>query len=108
MRFSDSVREISGSLTAAELMTLFNRVQGAGKIAFKRSRLAGVAEGELLPFVIRIKAGAAVPAAATRSGEQPAKAELPGARSADSAGQLEAPPAERPLERSAASGTAAH
>lgn len=54
MRFSDKVREISGSLTSDELLTFFNRIQSAGKITYKRSRLAS-AGGELLPFVMRLQ-----------------------------------------------------
>ncbi|MEK6743254.1 MAG: zf-HC2 domain-containing protein [Nitrospirota bacterium] len=54
MRFSDKVREISGSLTPDELLTFFNRVQSAGKITYKRSRLAS-AGSELLPFVMKLQ-----------------------------------------------------
>ena len=78
MRFSESVREISGSLTPDELYTFFNRIQGAGKITYKRSRLASVGRGELLPFVMRLQAVAA-----------PARqhAELPAEKPADAAGE---------------------
>jgi hypothetical protein len=55
MRFSDTVREISGSLTANELKSFFDRIQDAGKITYKRSRLASAGETGLLPFVVRIK-----------------------------------------------------
>jgi hypothetical protein len=54
MRFSDKVREISGSMTPDELSTFFNRIQSAGKITYKRSRLAS-AGGELLPFVMKLQ-----------------------------------------------------
>jgi hypothetical protein len=54
MRFSNKVREISGSLTSDELLTFFNRIQSAGKITYRRSRLAS-AGSELLPFVMKLK-----------------------------------------------------
>jgi len=54
MRFSDNVHEISGSLTSDELLTFFNRIQSAGKITYKRSRLAS-AGGEPLPFVMKLQ-----------------------------------------------------
>jgi hypothetical protein len=78
MRFSESVREISGSLTRDELYTFFNPIQGAGKITYKRSRLASVGSAELLPFVMKLQAVAA-PA------RQPA--EQPVAKPSDAAGE---------------------
>jgi hypothetical protein len=53
MRFSDKVREISGSLPPGDLMTFFSRIQGAGKITYRRSRLAS-AGSEPLPFVMKL------------------------------------------------------
>ncbi len=61
MRFSESVREISGSLTSNELLTFFNRIQSAGKITYRRSRLASAGSGELLPFVMKILSVSAPP-----------------------------------------------
>jgi hypothetical protein len=60
MLVTDSVRELSGSLTAGELATLLVRIQGAGKITYKRSRLASIDSNELLPFVLKINTVAAV------------------------------------------------
>jgi hypothetical protein len=60
LRFTDSVRELSGSLTAGELATLLIRIQGAGKITYKRSRLASIDSNELLPFVLKINTVAGV------------------------------------------------
>jgi hypothetical protein len=60
MRFTESIREISGSLTAGELATLLVRIQGAGKISYKRSLLASVDSNELLPFVLKINTVATV------------------------------------------------
>ena len=78
MRFSESVREISGSLTPDDLYTFFNRIQGAGKITYKRARLASVGRGEMLPFVMKLQA---VAAPARQPAEQPA------AKPADAAGE---------------------
>ena len=55
MRFSDTIREISGSLTPAEISTFFRRIEGTGKVTYRRSRLAAAAGGEPLPFVMRLQ-----------------------------------------------------
>jgi hypothetical protein len=68
MRFSDSTREISGSLTATDLYTLFSRIDGAGKVTYRRSRLAKAGEGDLVPFVMRLQT---VSVPSTPAGEQP-------------------------------------
>lgn len=70
MRFSDSTREISGSLTASDLYTFFSRIEGAGKVAYRRSRLARAGEGDLVPFVMRLHA---VSAPSTPAGAQPSE-----------------------------------
>jgi hypothetical protein len=85
MRFSDTTREISGSLTAGELYTFFNRIDGAGKVAYRRSRLAKAGEGELVPFVMRLQT---VAAPSRPSGEQ-------------SPGQPVDKPVEKPAEKPA-------
>jgi hypothetical protein len=54
MRFGRSAREISGSLTTGELRAFFGRIDGAGKVSYRRSRLASAGEGELIPFVMRL------------------------------------------------------
>jgi hypothetical protein len=86
MRFSDKVREISGSLTSDELSIFFNRIQSAGKIAYRRARLAS-AGSELLPFVMKLKA---LPAPTEASTGRPA--DDPGAKP-------EAKPEDIPVER---------
>jgi hypothetical protein len=58
LRFSEKVREASGSLTADELYTFFDRIRSAGKISYKRSRLAP-GSGEMIPFVMRLRMSAA-------------------------------------------------
>lgn len=61
MQFDDKDREISGSLTAKELRTFFNRIAAAGRVSYRRKRLASVAESELLPFVVRLRTAAPAP-----------------------------------------------
>jgi hypothetical protein len=61
LRFSDKVREVTGSLTRDELYTFFDRIRAAGKITYKRSRLASAASGEPLPFVLKLQSVAVPP-----------------------------------------------
>ena len=82
MHFSDKVREISGSMTSDELLTFFNRIQSAGKISYRRSRLASAGSG-LLPFVMKLQS---LPASPQASADRPAA--IPAAK-----------PAEIPVER---------
>ena len=86
MRFSDKVREISGSLTSDEFLTFLNRIQGVGKITYRRSRLAS-AGSELLPFVMKLQT---LPAPAQATADRPAA--KPVAKPADV-------PAERPASK---------
>ena len=89
LRFSDKVREVSGSLTPDELRTFFSRIQGSGKVTYKRARLAAAGE-EVLPFVMKLQAQAGSPAAAAER-SAPKQAE----RSADRPAPR---PAEKPVE----------
>lgn len=96
LRFSEKVREISGSLTPDELMTFFNRIQGAGKITYRRSRLAA-ARGELFPFVMKLQVVSAPP---QTPADKPASG--PSARPADKPAEQQTgsptePAAERPV-----------
>ncbi len=59
MQFSDTVKEISGSLTAKELLTFFNRIESVGKVGYSRSRLESFPTAQPVPFVIRLKAAPA-------------------------------------------------
>ena len=54
-RFTETVKEISGSLTAKELLTFFNRIENAGKIHYNQARLASFPAAASVPFVMRIK-----------------------------------------------------
>ena len=102
MRFSDKVREISGSLTSDELLTFLNRIQSAGKITYKRSRLASAGSG-LLPFVMKLQSLPTPPQVhADRPTAMPAAkpAEIPVERPVNKPEAMpEAKPAEIPVER---------
>jgi len=98
MRFSDKVREISGSMTSDELLTFFNRIQSTGKIAYRRSRLAS-AGSELLPFVMKLKSLPAPTQASTdRPADDPAAkpAEIPVERPESKSEDRPAPPPPSP------------
>ena len=86
MRFSDKVREISGSLTSEEFLTFLNRIQGVGKITYRRSRLAS-AGSDLLPFVMKLQT---LPAPTQATTDRPAA--KPVAKPADI-------PVERPVNK---------
>lgn len=63
LRFTDTVREVSGSLTPGELQTLFGRIEQAGKVSYSRRRLSALSTAELVPFVMKLKDVAPAPAA---------------------------------------------
>lgn len=74
MRFTDAVKEISGSLTSKELLTFFNRIEQAGKIHYSHARLISFPAATPVPFIMRLKAA---PRPAERpiqqSGDRPAE-----------------------------------
>jgi hypothetical protein len=49
------VKEVSGSLTARELLTLFNRIEPTAKVGYSRKRLQSFPTARLIPFVLRLK-----------------------------------------------------
>ena len=55
MKFTDSVREISGTMTARELLSFFNRIDEAGKVAYSRKRFESYPETASIPFVMKMK-----------------------------------------------------
>ncbi len=55
LRFSDTVKEISGSLIAKELLTFFSRIENAGKVHYSRTRLASFPAAAPVPFVMRLR-----------------------------------------------------
>lgn len=58
MRFTPKDKEISGNLTAKELLTFFGRIREAGRISYSRARLESFPDAEALPFVMRLKTAA--------------------------------------------------
>ncbi len=56
MQFSGAVREISGSLTAAELRAFLSRIESAGKVSYNRRRFESVPDAQAIPFVMKLKA----------------------------------------------------
>jgi anti-sigma factor RsiW len=54
-RFSDTVKEISGELTAKELLTFFNRIETVGRISYSRARLEEFPSVQPLPFIMKLK-----------------------------------------------------
>ncbi len=55
MRFSEAVKEISGNLTARELLTFFNRLESVGKVSYSRRRFESLPAEQPVPFVLRLK-----------------------------------------------------
>jgi len=74
MRFTDAVKEISGSLTSKELLTFFNRIEQAGKIHYSHARLVSFPAATPVPFIMRLKAAPRpVERPIQQSGERPAE-----------------------------------
>jgi hypothetical protein len=76
MRFSETVREISGSLTSKELRTFFSMIKSEGKISYSRKRLAAFPSAQPVPFVMNLKV-------APQAAEKPSPAEQPVATPAE-------------------------
>ena len=55
LRFTDAVREVSGSLAPGELQTLFGRIEQAGRVSYSRKRFTALSTTELIPFVMKLK-----------------------------------------------------
>jgi hypothetical protein len=70
MRFSDTVREISGSMTSKELLTFFSMIETEGKISYRRKRLAAFPSAQPVPFVMNLKV-------APQAAGKPSQAEQP-------------------------------
>jgi hypothetical protein len=54
--FSDTVREVSGSLTVSELRTFLRQLEPGAKVSYSLRRLASFPTAEPVPFVLRLKA----------------------------------------------------
>lgn len=102
-RFSDTVKEIPGDLTAKELLTFFNRIETVARISYSRSRLEAFPSAQPLPFVLRLKT-IPRPAVKANEGASGASGEAPAPKAAESGPQtnveqtvpkpaLETPPA---------------
>ena len=53
-KFTDTVREISGSLTPKELLTFFNRIESVGKISYNRKKFESFPNTQPISFIIRL------------------------------------------------------
>ena len=78
MKFSDSVREISGSLASKDLLTFFNLIASEGKISYSRKRLDAFPSTQPVPFVMNLKV-------APQAAESPSPPEQPAAPPAEAA-----------------------
>ncbi len=56
MKFSDTEREISGKLTAPELLTFFDRIREVSKVRYDRKRFRSFPVAQQIPFVLTLKA----------------------------------------------------
>jgi hypothetical protein len=54
--FSETVREVSGSLTAGELEILFDRIEQVGRVSFNRRRLESDPGTQPIPFKLMLRA----------------------------------------------------
>jgi hypothetical protein len=88
-RFSDTVREISGSLTSTELLAFFSRIKSEGKISYSRKRLNAFPSDQPVPFVMTLKVAAQV-------AEKPSTPAKPAAPQAEVAAPVE--PASAPTQ----------
>lgn len=55
LRFTDSVREVSGALMTDELLTFFGRIDQAGKVRYSRKRLESFPAAQPVAFTIKMK-----------------------------------------------------
>jgi hypothetical protein len=53
-KFTDTVRDISGNLTAKELLTFFNRIGSVGKVSYSRKRFESFPSAQPIPFVMKL------------------------------------------------------
>ena len=87
MQLTDKAKEISGSLTAKELLTFFGRIESAGRITYSRPHLESFSAAQPLPFVLKLKAAPPQPRQAVKPLETltPQAAEKPAAAPAPQA-----------------------
>jgi hypothetical protein len=62
LRFTETVREVSGSLAPGELQTLFGRIEQAGKVSYSKKRFSALSATDLVPFLLKLKDAPLAPA----------------------------------------------
>ncbi len=62
LKFSETVKEVAGSLTAKELLTFFDRIGSAASVSYSRKRMESFPATQPIPFVLKLKAAPKVPA----------------------------------------------
>lgn len=55
-KFSDTVREVSGTLTAGELEIFFDRIEEVARVSFNRKRLESISGTQPVPFTLKLQA----------------------------------------------------
>ena len=55
LQFSDTVREISGSLTGKEMLTFLSRIESAGKVTYSRKKSEFIQSTHPIPFIVKLK-----------------------------------------------------
>jgi hypothetical protein len=58
MKFSDTERQLSGALSAQELLTFFGRMGEVAKVRYDRKRFKSFPADQQVPFVLTLKAAA--------------------------------------------------
>lgn len=53
--FSDAVRQVSGSLTAEELLVFLDRIRKTGKVTYSRKRFQSFPAAQPIPFILKTK-----------------------------------------------------
>ncbi len=56
MKFSDTVRQLSATLTAQELLTFFDRMGEVAKVRYDRKRFKSFPADQQVPFILTLKA----------------------------------------------------
>jgi len=78
MKFSDTVREISGNMASRDLLTFFSLIESEGKITYSRKRLNAFPSAQPVPFVMNLKV-------APQAAEKPSPPEQPAVTPAEAA-----------------------
>jgi hypothetical protein len=84
-KFSDDMREVSGSLTSKELLILFDRIAETAKPSYSRKHFQSFPSAQSIPFVMKLKT-------VTRPAAKPAPTEKPVQRPAEQPVEAVVPP----------------